>query len=70
MMTLHLFKSTKMSDLYGYTTDLHADNLPAEQGPWVTARNAVSLEPGMTSTSLTISESMVRKGYALVENLK
>jgi hypothetical protein len=50
--------------------DFHADNLPAEHGPWIIACGEVLLEPDREFTSLTIPQAMVRQGYALAKDHK
>jgi hypothetical protein len=46
-MTVHVFQSAKMPELYGFTVDASGTNLPVEDGPWEIAGNAIPL--GTTS---------------------
>jgi hypothetical protein len=66
-MTLHIFRSQKSSELFGFTIDDTGSNLPGEDGPWEKAGNAIPLGATMASTSPEIAKQVARGGYALVE---
>ncbi len=66
-MTLHIFQSNKMPELFGFTIDDTGANLPVEDGPWERAGNAVPLGTTMASTSPEIAQQIERNGYALVK---
>jgi hypothetical protein len=65
-MTLHIFQSTKTPELFGFTIDPTGANLPAEDGRWESAGNAIPLGTTMASTSPKISQLIERNGFALV----
>jgi hypothetical protein len=66
-MSLHIFRSTQTPALYGFTVDPSGANLPADNGPWERAGNAIPLGTTMASTSPQIAEQIERRGYALVK---
>lgn len=66
-MTLHIFQSSKMPELYAFTIDPSGANLPLEDAPWVRTGNAIPLGTTMASTSPQIAQQVERDGYALVE---
>lgn len=66
-MTLHLFQSTQTLELFGFTVDPTGSNLPAEDGPWERAANAIPLGTTMASTSPEIAQEVELNGYALVK---
>lgn len=66
-MTLHIFQSQKTPEMFGFTADPIGTNLPAEDGPWERAGNAIPLGVTMASTSPEIAQQIERDGYALVK---
>lgn len=66
-MTLHIFQSIGMPDLYGFTADATGSNLPGETGPWAAAGHAMPLGTTMASTSPEIDQEIERVGFALVK---
>ena len=73
-MRLSLFKSTKETDLFGYTADPSGGNLPAEFGPWQKAGEGSPAEahaghkPNGLSPSDPISMAVERDGFYLVRS--
>jgi hypothetical protein len=66
-MTLHVFQSEKTPGMFGFTVDDTGANLPAEDGPWEKAGNAIPLGVTMASTSPEIARQIDLRGYALVK---
>lgn len=64
---LYVLQSAKKSELYAFTVDATGANLPAEDGPWERAEDAIPLGATMASTSPQIAEEVRRHGYALVK---
>ena len=65
-MTLHLFQSVQMPEIFGFTVDSTGSNLPAKDGPWERAGNAIPLGATMASTSPEIAQQIELNGYVLV----
>jgi hypothetical protein len=66
-MTVHIFQSISIPELYGFTADATGANLPVETGPWAAAGNAMPLGTTMASTSPVIDQEIERTGFALVK---
>jgi hypothetical protein len=66
-VTLHIFQSTQSPELYGFTVDPGGANLPADDGPWEAAGDAIPLGTTMASTSPEIAQAVEANGYALVK---
>jgi hypothetical protein len=67
-MTLHIFQSISVPELYGFTSDAAGANLPAANGPWAVAGDALPLGTTMASKSPEIDQEIEANGYALVES--
>jgi hypothetical protein len=67
-MTLHIFQSISVPELYGFTFDAAGANLPVETGPWAAAGDALPLGTTMASKSPEIDQEIEANGYALVES--
>jgi hypothetical protein len=66
-MTLHVFQSSKMPELFGFTIDASGANLPAEGGPWEGTGDDLPLGTTMASTSPLIAQQIEQYGFALVK---
>jgi hypothetical protein len=67
-MKLHIFNSTKESDVIGFTADITAANLPAEFGPWTRSTEAIQTEMGSVGiagigTSDSVVAAVERDGF-------
>jgi hypothetical protein len=67
-MTLHVFRSISVPELYGFTADAAGANLPVETGPWAAAGEELPLGTAMAAKSPEIDQEIEANGYALVEN--
>jgi hypothetical protein len=67
-MTVHIFQSITVPELYGFTPDATGATLPADTGPWAAAGDALPLGITMASKSPAIGQQIEANGYALVGN--
>jgi hypothetical protein len=67
-MTVHVFQSITVPELYGFTPDATGATLPVESGPWAGARDTLPLSITMASKSPKIGQQIEADGYALVES--
>ena len=44
-MKLHVFRSGREPDVFGFTPDATGMNLPAEYGPWIALKGAMEVVP-------------------------
>jgi hypothetical protein len=66
-VTLHVFRSTRTPEMYGFTNDPKGVNLPTDDGPWEEAGAAIPLGTTMASTSPEVAQQIQRNGFALVK---
>jgi hypothetical protein len=65
--SLHVFQSTKVPEMFGFTLVADGTNLSIENGPWEPAGDTIPLGATMASTSPEIARQIECNGYALVK---
>jgi hypothetical protein len=63
-MQIHIFKSLKAPDVFGFTGDETGKNLPRDLGPWTRSGNALETGPSGTASGGIGSSELV---FAAIE---